>query len=220
MTKVRAPARTFFALLCEVLNTYCVKGVKEERKEVSMENPVDSYGRFLNGDDKGLEEIICTYKDGLMIFLNGIVKNLNIAEELTEETFVKLVLKRPRFLRSSAFKTWLYAIARNLALDHLRRHAGRTVTSLDEYPEFFADEVSLEQSYIHKEEKIMLHRTMQKLKDEYQQILWLIYFEGFTYRDAAKIMKKSTHSVETLAYRARQSLKRKLIEEGFIYEEL
>lgn len=65
----------------------------------------------------------------------------------------------------------------------------------------------------------MLRQTMRRLKPEYRQILWLIYFEGFSNKEAAVIMKRSTHSVETLVYRARQSLKSKLDEEGFVYEE-
>ena len=87
-----------------------------------MEHGIDSYQRFLDGDESALAEIIASYKDGLILYLNGFVGDLMTAEELTEETFVKLVLKRPVFYRTSAFKTWLYAIARNTAMDHLRRH--------------------------------------------------------------------------------------------------
>ena len=61
---------------------------------------------------------------------------------------------------------------------------------------------------------------MKKLKPEYHQILWLIYFEGFTNKEAASIMKKSVHSIETLVYRARKSLKTQLEMEGFTYEGL
>lgn len=86
-----------------------------------MAQELDSYQRFLKGDESGLAEIIHTYKDGLILYLNGYVNDFSTAEELTEETFVKLILKRPHFSRRSAFKTWLYAIGRNTALDHLRR---------------------------------------------------------------------------------------------------
>lgn len=185
-----------------------------------MDDAIDSYRRFLSGDNSGLEEIIGVYRDGLMIYLNGFVGDICIAEELTEETFVKLVLKRPRFLQRSAFKTWLYAIARNLAFDHLRRHSGKSNISLDNCPELTADEEALERSYIRQEDKILLHRAMRKLKREYRQILWLIYFEGFTHKEAARIMRRSTHSAETLSYRARQALKRNLLEEGYVYEDL
>lgn len=183
-----------------------------------MDHVADSYRRFLGGDDNALEEIIRANKDGLMIYLNTFMHDVSVAEELTEDTFVKLVLKKPKFRDQSSFKTWLYSIARNLARDYLRRRKKQEV-SLDDCPEISAEEADLEQAYIRQEKKILLHRTMRKLKPEYQQVLWLAYFENLSQKDVAKIMKKSVHNVETLAYRARRALKSKLLEEGFVYEE-
>lgn len=61
---------------------------------------------------------------------------------------------------------------------------------------------------------------MRQLKPEYRQILWLIYFEEFSHKEAAKIMKKSVHNIETLVYRARRALRSELDKEGFVYENL
>ena len=61
---------------------------------------------------------------------------------------------------------------------------------------------------------------MRKLKPEYRQVLWLIYFEEFSTKEAAAVMKKSVHNTETLAYRARMSLRKQLEMEGFDYENL
>lgn len=61
---------------------------------------------------------------------------------------------------------------------------------------------------------------MRSLKPEYQQVLWLVYFEGFSLKEVGVIMKKSTHNTETLVYRARNALKAKLLKEGFVYEDL
>lgn len=183
-----------------------------------MEYGIDSYQRFLDGDESALAEIIASYKDGLMLYLNGFVGDLATAEELTEETFVKLVLKRPSFCRASAFKTWLYAIARNTAIDYLRRNKRQEVP-LEDYPHL-TDEEELERSYIRRDDKLLLHSCMKKLKPEYRQVLWLFYFEGFSCHQIGKIMKKTTHGVETLAYRARVALKNILIKEGFHYEGL
>ncbi|MBR3978493.1 MAG: sigma-70 family RNA polymerase sigma factor [Oscillospiraceae bacterium] len=177
------------------------------------------YQNYRNGDDSGLAQIVQIYKDGLILYLNSYVKDIFIAEELTEETFVKLALKKPRFSGDAAFKTWLYAVARNVALDYLRRNKHQSV-SLDECPELCDEEKSLEESYIREEERILLHRAARKLKREYRQILWLIYFEGFSCKEVGKILGKTTHNVETTASRARQALKIKLLEEGYVYEKL
>ena len=61
---------------------------------------------------------------------------------------------------------------------------------------------------------------MRKLSSEHQQVLWLIYFEELSSKEAAKIMKKSVRSIESLLYRARKSLRSQLEMEGFDYEKL
>ena len=82
-----------------------------------MDNGASSYRRFLDGDDTGLAEIIRSYNDGLTLYLNSLVNNLSVADELSEDTFVKIGVKRPHFSGKSSFKTWLYAIGRNIAID-------------------------------------------------------------------------------------------------------
>ena len=147
------------------------------------------------------------------------MRNVTVAEELAEDTFVRLGIRKPRFSERSAFRTWLYTIGRNVAVDYLRKNAGRDTVSIEDCA-VPADVETLENTYIREERKIRLHRAMNGLKSEYRQVLWLIYFEGFSCREAAKIMGKSTHNVETLAYRARRSLKSELIGEGFTDEDL
>ena len=52
-----------------------------------MDNGASNYRRYLDGDDEGLTEIIREYKDSLLLFINGYVKNIFVADDLTEETF-------------------------------------------------------------------------------------------------------------------------------------
>ena len=176
------------------------------------------YNRFLNGDSDCLAQIIGAYKDGLILYLNSYVCDISLAEELTEETFVKLVLKRPRFSGDSAFKTWLYTIARHVAIDFLRRR--RQDVSTEECMELVDQQANLEREFLKQEQKIQLHDAMKQLKPEYRQVLWLYYFADFSHKDIAKILGKTTHNVEMLASRARQALKNILNKEGFIYEKL
>ena len=185
-----------------------------------MDNGASSYRRFLEGDSNGIVEIIRDYKDGLILYLNGIVQNLFVAEDLTEDTFVKLVVKKPYFSGRSSFKTWLYAIARNVALDYLRSDAKIKEISVDEFRNMDNDEENLEQTYIRSEDKIIVHKALSKLKSEYRQVIYLTFFEGLDNKQAAKVMRKSKRQIENLIYRAKMSLKEQLIKEGFSYEEL
>lgn len=194
------------------------KSLSERRK--SMDNGASSYRRYLDGDDSGLVEIIKDYKDGLTLYINGYVNNIFVAEDLMEDTFFKLAAKRPRFLGRSSFKTWLYAIARNVAIDYLRRNSKMPCDSIEEYENYLTEETNVEKEYLIKEQRIILHRTMRKLKPEYFQVLYLTYFEGFTNAEVATIMKKSKRQIENLIYRAKKALKSELEKEGFEYEGL
>ena len=190
----------------------------ERRK--SMDNGASSYRRYLDGDDTGITEIIRDYKDGLTLYINGYVNNIFTAEDLMEDTFFKLASKRPRFSGKSAFKTWLYAIARNVALDYLRKNAKTLDEPIEEFSNYLAEESDVEKEYLIKEQKIFLHRTMRELRPEYFQVLYLVYFEDFTNEEIAKIMKKNKRQVENLIYRAKSTLKSELKKEGFEYENL
>lgn len=186
-----------------------------------MDNGEDSYRRFRDeGDEEGLAQLIRDYRNGLIFYLTSIVGNIHIAEELAEDTFVLLGTKKPRDKGKGSFKTWLYTIGRNIALNFLKKNSKTSTVSVDDCPELVSDEDSLEEMYFREERKIEVHRAMRKLKPEYRQILWLIYFEGFSNKESAAIMKKSVHNIETLVYRARKSLKSQLESEGFTYENI
>ena len=100
-----------------------------------MDNGASSYRRFLDGDDNGFVEIVRDYKDGLILYLASFVRNISIAEELTEDTFVRLGIRKPHFSENSSFKTWLYAIGRNVAVDYIRKQARYDTISIDECAE-------------------------------------------------------------------------------------
>ena len=61
------------------------------------------------------------YSDGLILFINGFVNNFAVAEDLADETFFELMSGKSRYKGRCSFKTWLYKIGRNNAVDHLRR---------------------------------------------------------------------------------------------------
>ncbi len=181
-------------------------------------NGAECYRRFLDGDEDGIVEIIRDYKDGLILYLNGIVGNIHTAEDVMEETFVKLVVKKPRYSEKFSFKTWLYTIGRNAALDHLRHNSKKSDTPVDELE--IADKENLELSYIKEEQKIMVHHALANLKADYRQVLYLSFFEELSNEETAAVMRKSKRQVENLLYRAKLSLKNELEKEGFVYEGL
>lgn len=185
-----------------------------------MDSGHENYRRFLDGDDNAMGELIESYRDGLTLFLCGYVSDVSTAESLAEDTFVKLAVKRPRDRAKSSFKTWLYTIARNAALDYLRKHRREKLVPIENAAELESELESLENLCIRSERKRVVHRAMEKLEPRYRQVLWLRYFEEMSSREAAKVMGVSVHNAETLASRARNALRTQLEKEGFSYEEL
>ena len=185
-----------------------------------MDNGASSYRRFLDGDDEGLTLIIKDYKDGLILYLNGYVSNIYVAEEIMEETFFKLAVKKPKFNEKSSFKTWLYTLGRNVAVDYTRHNSKFSMSSIEDMENYIKDETNLENLYIRSERKIFIHKAMSNLKPEYRQVLWLCFFEEFTNEEIAQIMGKTKRQIENLVYRSKQSLKSLLDKEGFQYEKL
>ena len=185
-----------------------------------MDNGASSYRRFLDGDDSGFVEIIRDYNEGLTFYLFGIVGDLNLAQDLTEDTFVRIITKKPKFSAKSMFKTWLYAIGRNVAKDYIRRISKVTQVSVDECADLSDMDLSPLDAYIKEEQKRELHCALAKLCTDYRQALWLVYFEEMSLKDVAQVMGRSQHACETLLYRARKSLKAELEKEGFVYERL
>ena len=88
-----------------------------------MDNGASSYHRFLEGDREGITELVDVYYDGLVLFLNTWLNNLHDAEDMAEETLVVLTTRKPEFTGQSSFKTWLYAIGRNVTGKFLRKTA-------------------------------------------------------------------------------------------------
>ena len=183
-----------------------------------MDNGESSYRRFLEGDDEGLHELICAYRAGLILYINSLVQNIYIAEDMTEDTFAELAIKCPKFSGKSSFKTWLYAIGRNITAKHIRKKSKLSVVPL-ESQEYLADEEMIESSYIKTEQNRIVHQTLRSLNPDYRQVLYLTFFEEFSNGETALIMKKSKRQIETLLYNAKKALKTELERGGFEYEE-
>ncbi|MBR6898331.1 MAG: RNA polymerase sigma factor [Lachnospiraceae bacterium] len=84
------------------------------------DNGASSYHRFLKGDDESLREIIISYQPGLILYIYSILNDYQTAEEVAEDTFLELAMKRPNYSGKSSFKTWLYAIANHLCSRYTR----------------------------------------------------------------------------------------------------
>lgn len=182
-----------------------------------LDGGTEAYKRFLSGDDFGLKQVIELYKDSLIFFLMQYVRCADIAEDLTEDTFVTLAVKKPKFTEDARFRTWLYTIARNKALNYLRSAAFRKCVPLEQ-----AENVQVldcpEQRLLRQERYRALYSAIGSLPINQREMVYLVYFEDMNIAQAAGVIRKTQRQGNNILFRARQKLKSILQEEGFEYE--
>lgn len=173
-----------------------------------------AYRRYLDGDQQAADLLVEKYGDALTLYLNGYLKDLDEAEDLMIEAFAQIFAKGRSITGAGAFQAYLYKTARNLALRHRKKHRPGFLCfeELDFEPQsdMLAD-TELDRS----ENSRQLCDALKKLKAEYREALYLIYFEDMSYRNAAAVMHKSEGQITNLIYRGKQSLKAILQQEGF-----
>ena len=176
-----------------------------------------SYLRFLRGDTDALEELIRTYADHIVRFAYSYVKNADVAEEVMEDTFAALFMKARKVRDEHHLRAYLFKIARNKCIDHLRHH--RNCISLNDV-EYALSGQDLQHDYFRQERDRMIYICMQRLPADYREVLQLTYFDAFCVQEICTVMGKSAKQVYNLLARAKESLKELLVKEGIGNEDL
>jgi RNA polymerase sigma-70 factor (ECF subfamily) len=166
------------------------------------------------GDRAALEELYLIHFDRIYGYLHVTVGNRHDAEDLTTQTFLKMLESIGRFRWGSApFSAWLFRIAHNLAMDHFR--ANRRWQPEEDVPEPDPDESTSAESRALEEigRKSMLE-LIEDLSLEQQQVLTLKFVFGFSNGDAATVLGKTEGAVKSLQHRALVTLHKKLDRPG------
>ena len=169
------------------------------------------------GDGKAFSELMNRYKDAIYYRLLKMVNYKIDAEELMIEAFGKAFTNIDQYETQFAFSTWLYRIASNLALDHLRKRRLITVSlssSLfdDQWIEIENDynlpssSDNPEESLIKKQNALILRKSISCLKPRYREILEMRYFKEFTYNEIAQELNLPLDTVKVHLYRSREIL--------------
>ena len=192
----------------------------EQRKNGgdAMDNGASSYQRFLNGDWDGLKEITEEYYRGLVMYLNRYLNNMQNAEEMAEETFFTLAVKKPVYTPDAEFKTWLYRIGRNLTLKYLRKNKREILSPPEDIAGYAQSGGGDLSELIREEEEGMIRSAITRIKEEYRQVIVLKYYEKMSAEEISAVMNRSKHSVNGLLKRAKAELKKELKREGYHHE--
>ena len=164
--------------------------------------------RAQEGDRGAVEQLYLSHSDRVYSFLAMTVGNRHDAEDLTIQTFVRMMESIDQFTwQSVPFSAWLLRIARNLAIDHFR--ANRRWHPEEEVPDPpGVEEPSAEEQAMRSVGLTSLQRWMRLLPREQQQVLALKILWSFSNAEAAEILEKTEGAVKALQHRALTSLQR------------
>ena len=162
------------------------------------------------GDRAALEELYLIHFDRIYSYLHMTVSNRHDAEDLTTQTFLKMLESIGRFRWQSApFSAWLFRIAHNLSMDHFR--ARRRWQPEEEVPEpRDSAEPSAELKAMQSIGRQSMLDLIDTLSHEQQQVLTLKFVFNFANADVAKILDKSEGAIKSLQHRALASLQKQI----------
>lgn len=150
------------------------------------------------------------YHRELYLYIYSLSRNHHIAEDLTQETFLKALLSLPE--EHGNIRAWLYMVARNLFLNY-RKKASRNV-SLEEEMKRSDEEKDLLANMIENERKLQLYQALKKLDMKKREILLLQYFGDLSQKEIAAVLHITPENVRVLAYRAKKELKKYMEQQG------
>jgi RNA polymerase sigma-70 factor (ECF subfamily) len=166
--------------------------------------------RAQGGDRGALEELYLLHFDRIYSYLHVSVGNKHDAEDLTTQTFLKMLESIGRFRWQSApFSAWLFRIAHNLAMDHFR--ASRRWQPEEDVPEPPPDEsTSAEMGALQSIGQKSMMELIEDLSPEQQQVLTLKFVFNFANGEVATILGKTEGAIKSLQHRALASLQKQL----------
>ena len=192
------------------------------RQPKTLPKPVPSAGdeerllrRSRDGDTEAYGRLVRSYQDLVFGLVSRMVRDTELAEELTQDAFVKAYQHLARFDRKYRFSTWIYSIASNTAIDHLRRKRISTV-SLDEPMRFDDSEVAREPEgpartaeEIHEGREMLelVEDAIGRLPESYRELLLLRHPGNRSYEEIANMTKLPLGTVKNRIFRARAKLR-------------
>lgn len=158
------------------------------------------------------------HSDRIYQYIYFLVGKTEIAEDLTQETFIKAFKQQHTFRHESGSLTWLMRIARNLTYDHYRRK--KIISFLSFTKEHEAPGTSyIPEKWLEKhEDSKALYRALQQLRFDYREAIVLRKIEGFSIKETAQILRWNESKVKNCTERGMKALKELLLEGGNQHE--
>lgn len=167
----------------------------------------EAVARAQRGEQEGLHFLYVRFAEEMRRYVAGILGDRHEAEDITQEVFIKLIDRIDRYQpREAPFGAWLMRVARNAALDHLRR---RRVLPIEEVR--VADGGDPE---VDPERADSVRQAFEELPDDQREVLVLRHIVGLSPVEIANALRRTESSVHGLHHRGRRTMRARLVELG------
>ncbi len=160
---------------------------------------------FQAGDEFAFVSLYNRYKGPVYAFCVKMLLDRSLAQDVMQETFLRLYENRERLMKTSSFKAWLFTIARNQCLNQLRRMPRHV--PLDETT---ARGLALTDAPLHRMEKSeqieMVSRFLAQLKPDYREVIVLREYQNLSYEEIAAVTRSTLSAVKSRLFKARRKL--------------
>ncbi len=180
----------------------------------------DLVARAVSGSDGGFEELVRRYQRPISAYVYRMIGDYEAALDLTQEIFIKIYASLSRYRPEYKFSTWIYKIAHNAAIDHLRRNSGRERSLIsgsenDNYElPIESDSLSPEQQSEREERRVEIETVVRSLPAAYRELIVLRHSQDLTYEEIVEVTGLPLGTVKNRLFRAREMMRQQFITRG------
>jgi RNA polymerase sigma-70 factor (ECF subfamily) len=171
-------------------------------------------------DSPNLDQIVNDLSQPLRRYLTRLTGDSTIAEDLLQETLIRIAKGLPGFAGRSSMKTWGFSIATRVAADHFRKPVHRVqLVEMDESPELTDHDITMEQRLVIDEMNHCVREVIDSLPEDYRAALVLHDLEGHTAAEVAAVCDCSVPTAKIRIHRARARLRAALQDQCEFYRD-
>jgi RNA polymerase sigma-70 factor, ECF subfamily len=180
----------------------------------------DLVATAITGQEGSFEELVRRYQRPISAYVYRMVGNYESALDLTQEIFIKVYASLRKYRSEFKFSTWIYKIAHNAAVDHLRRSSTReqsliTGSESDQFElPIESRRLSPEQESERKERRIEIESVVRALPANYRELIILRHSQDLTYEEIVEVTGLPLGTVKNRLFRAREMMRQQFVNRG------
>ena len=187
---------------------------------LSATNDRDLVASAVTGIEGGFEELVRRYQRPISAYVYRMVGDYETALDLTQEIFIKIYGSLSRYRPEFKFSTWIYKIAHNAAIDHLRRSSGRERSLVgggenDQYDlPLESQGLTPEQQTEREERRVEIESVVRSLPTAYRELIVLRHSQDLTYEEIVDVTGLPLGTVKNRLFRARDLMRQQFVNRG------